>query len=282
MSEKKSSFYPLALIAGPCVIESEELCLTVAERVAAVASRTGVLPIFKASFDKANRTSVDSFRGPGLEEGLKVLQKVRSQVGLPVLTDIHLPEQAAPVAEAVDILQVPAFLCRQTDLLVAAGRTGKPVNIKKGQFIAAEDMAFSARKVESTGNKKILLTERGHCLGYRDLVVDMRSLVKLSELGYPVVFDATHSVQQMGSAAGVSGGVPRFIEPLACAAVATGAVSTVFLEVHPDPSRALSDGANMLPLDRLESLLTTLVAIVNAVGSRATEGSALDNLKSKE
>jgi 2-dehydro-3-deoxyphosphooctonate aldolase (KDO 8-P synthase) len=258
--------YPLAIIAGPCVIESEALCLEVAEALYQVALRCNVLPIFKASYDKANRTSVDSFRGPGIEVGLRVLQKVRSDVGLPVLTDIHSPEQAAVAAEAVDILQIPAFLCRQTDLLIAAGKTGKPVNIKKGQFLAPLDMRHLARKVESTGNKQIMLTERGASFGYHDLVVDMRSLVQLAEMGYPVVFDATHSVQRMGGSAGVSGGSPQFIEPLARAAVATGAVSAVFIETHPRPQEALSDRASMLPLNRLESLVKELVRVAEAVG----------------
>lgn len=230
-----------------------------------IATRTGVLPIFKASFDKANRTSVTSFRGPGLEEGLRILENVRKNSGLPVTTDIHLPEQAAPAAEVVDILQIPAFLCRQTDMLVAAGKTGQAVNVKKGQFVAPEDMRFAADKISSTGNGKIMLTERGSSFGYRDLVVDMRSLVQLSDLGYPVVFDATHSVQKMGGQGqGVSGGTPRYIGPLARAAVATGAVSAVFVETHPNPAQALSDGGNMLPLSELESLIKSLVRIVEA------------------
>lgn len=259
-------FYPLAIIAGPCVIESEDLCLYVAEELAGIAARTGVLPIFKASFDKANRTSATSFRGPGLEEGLRILEEVRKQSGLPITTDIHLPEQAAPAGEVVDILQIPAFLCRQTDILVAAGKTGKAVNVKKGQFVAPEDMRFVADKIASTENNKIMFTERGASFGYRDLVVDMRSLVKLADLGFPVVFDATHSVQKMGGeGGGVSGGSPRFIGPLARAAVATGAVSAVFVETHPNPAQALSDGSNMLPLSDLEALVTSLVRVANAV-----------------
>jgi 2-dehydro-3-deoxyphosphooctonate aldolase (KDO 8-P synthase) len=259
--------YPLAVIAGPCVIESESLCLEIAEQFFQIARRTGILPIFKASFDKANRTSVDSFRGPGLEEGLRILEKIRREVGLPVLTDIHLPAQAAPAAEVVDILQIPAFLCRQTDLLVAAGNTGKAVNIKKGQFLAPADMRHAISKVESTGNQRLLLTERGSSFGYRDIIVDMRSLVQLAALGYPVVYDATHSVQRLGGDAGVSGGAPEFIEPLARAAVATGAVSAVFIETHPRVTEALSDKASMLPLDRLEKLIMDLVRIVEAVSS---------------
>ncbi|MBK6910633.1 MAG: 3-deoxy-8-phosphooctulonate synthase [bacterium] len=259
-------FFPLAIIAGPCVIESEDLCLFVAEELAGIAARTGVLPIFKASFDKANRTSASSFRGPGLDEGLRILEEVRKQSGLPVTTDIHLPVQAKAAGEVVDILQIPAFLCRQTDILVAAGNTGKPVNVKKGQFVAPEDMRFVAEKIVSTGNSRIMFTERGASFGYRDLVVDMRSIVKLADLGYPVVFDATHSVQKMGGeGGGISGGSPRFIGPLARAAVATGAVSAVFVETHPNPASALSDGSNMLPLSELENLITGLVRIVQAL-----------------
>lgn len=271
-------FYPLAIIAGPCVIESESLCMEIAEALFKIAVRTGVLPIFKGSFDKANRTSVESFRGPGLEEGLRILGKVRSEIGLPVLTDIHVPDQAAMAAEVVDILQIPAFLCRQTDLLIAAGRTGKPVNIKKGQFLAPEDMRFSAAKVESTGNHKIMLTERGTSFGYRDLIVDMRSLVRLAALGYPVVYDATHSVQQIGGATGVSGGASELIEPLTRAAVATGAVSTVFVETHPRVSEALSDKASMLPLERLEPLIAGLVRIMEALGITSSAGNLAEEL----
>lgn len=260
-----SEFYPLAIIAGPCVIESEDLCLHIAEELVGIATRTGVLPIFKASFDKANRSSVESFRGPGLEEGLRILEKVRAECGVPVTTDVHLPEQAIAAAKVVDIVQIPAFLCRQTDLLVAAGKAGKPVNIKKGQFLAPEDMKFAAQKVASTGNNRILLTERGASFGYRDLVVDMRSLVKLADIGFPVIFDATHSVQRMGGESGVSGGSPRFITPLARAAVATGAVAGVFVETHPMPNQALSDGANMLPLSELEKFVSGLVRVALAL-----------------
>lgn len=258
-------FYPLSIIAGPCVIESEDLCLFLAEELAGIAQRTGILPVFKASFDKANRTSVTSFRGPGLDEGLRILEKVRNESGLPVTTDIHLPEQAAAVGEVVDIIQIPAFLCRQTDILVAAGKTGKAVNVKKGQFVHPHDMRFVVDKITSTGNTKIMLTERGASFGYRDLVVDMRSLVQLAELGFPVVFDATHSVQRMGGESGVSGGSPKFIPALSRAAVATGAVSAVFIETHPDPEHALSDGANSLPLPELEPLIKSLVRIVESL-----------------
>jgi 2-dehydro-3-deoxyphosphooctonate aldolase (KDO 8-P synthase) len=267
LPDTKPKDHPLAIIAGPCVIESEANCLLIAEQLYKVAKATGVLPIFKASFDKANRTSVDSYRGPGMQEGLRILEKVRREVGLPVLTDIHLPDQAKPVAQVVDILQIPAFLCRQTDLLVAAGETGKPINVKKGQFLVAEDMQHVARKLESTGNKKLMFTERGSSFGRRDLVVDMRSLVELARLGYPVIFDATHSVQQIGGAGGKSGGHPEFIFPLARAAVATGAVSAVFLETHPEPSAALSDGANMLPLDLLEEFVEEMIRVADALGA---------------
>ncbi len=260
--------YPLVIIAGPCVIESERLCLEVAEALVGVARSTGVLPIFKASFDKANRTSVESFRGPGLEEGLRVLAKVRNETGLAVLTDFHESSQAASVGEVVDILQIPAFLCRQTDLLVAAGRTGKSVNIKKGQFVSPDDMRYAVRKVESTGNTKIMLTERGASFGYRDLVVDMRSLLRLQEIGYPVIYDATHSLQSLGGTSGVSGGNPQWIEPLARAAVATGAVTGVFVETHPRPADALSDKASMLPMSRLRSMIEGLVRIVDALEAR--------------
>lgn len=266
LPEQAQKDYPLAIIAGPCVIESEANCLQIAEELYRVARATGVLPIFKASFDKANRTSVDSYRGPGLEEGLRILSKVRQETGLPVLTDIHLPVQAAPVAEVVDILQIPAFLCRQTDLLVAAGNTKRPINIKKGQFLVADDMRHCVKKVESTGNQSIMLTERGSSFGRRDLVVDMRSLVELARIGYPVVYDATHSVQQIGGSGGKSGGHPEFIFPLARAAVATGAVSAVFLETHPDPASALSDGANMLPLELFADFVTEMVRVVDALG----------------
>lgn len=257
--------YPFALISGPCVIESEQLCLDIAGELARIAKDFGVLAIFKASYDKANRTRLESFRGPGRDKGLEVLARVRQETGLPVLTDIHTPADAAPVAEVVDILQIPAFLCRQTDLVVAAAKTGKPLNIKKGQFMAPQDMAYIAQKAVASGNSKIMLTERGTTFGYRDLVVDMRSLVRLAKLGYPVVFDATHSVQVPGGAKGVSGGRPEFIFPLARAAAATGAVSGIFVETHPDPAKALSDGPNMLPLSLLPNLLEELLRIFEAL-----------------
>lgn len=243
---------PLALIAGPCVIESEEHAHFLAREIGRIAGPF----VFKASFDKANRSSLSSYRGPGLKEGLRILAGVKRE-GYPVLTDIHEPAQAGPAAEVADILQIPAFLCRQTDLLVEAGRTGRTVNIKKGQFVAAEDMRYAADKVASTGNTKILLTERGTSFGYHNLVVDMRGLAIMRDLGYPVVFDATHSVQLPGGAGNASGGDARFIEPLARAAVAAG-VDGLFVEVHEAPERALSDGPNSLRLDKLGALLATL------------------------
>ena len=244
---------PLGLIAGPCVIESEEHVHGIARAIREIAGDF----IFKASFDKANRSSVTSYRGPGLKEGLRILGGLR-RAGFQVLTDIHEPAQADAAAEAVDVLQIPAFLCRQTDLLVAAGRTGRIVNIKKGQFIAPGDMRHAAEKVASTGNTQIVLTERGSSFGYNNLVVDMRGLVIMRKLGWPVVFDATHSVQLPGAAGASSGGQPEFIEPLARAAVATGHVDGLFVEVHEDPSRALSDGTNALRLDKLGGLLQRL------------------------
>ena len=249
---------PLALIAGPCVIESEEHAHWLARAIAEVAGPY----VFKASFDKANRSSLRSFRGPGLKEGLRILAGIRA-AGFPVLTDIHEPWQAAPAAEAADILQIPALLCRQTDLLVEAGRTGKAVNIKKGQFAAPEDIRLAAEKVASTGNERILLTERGTTFGYHNLVVDMRGLAIMKQTGRPVVFDATHSVQLPGGAGAVSSGQPEFIEPLASAAAAVG-IAGVFLEVHEAPERALSDGPNSLPLASLGRLLDRLRRIDRA------------------
>jgi len=249
---------PLALIAGPCVIESEEHVQFLAREIGNIVGPF----IFKASFDKANRSSVRSYRGPGLKEGLRILKTVRD-MGIPVLTDIHEPSQAAPVAEVADVLQIPAFLCRQTDLLVEAGRTGRVVNIKKGQFVAPQDMRNAAEKVASTGNDRILITERGSTFGYNNLVVDMRGIAIMRKMGWPVVFDATHSVQLPGAAGNASGGQPEFIAPLAEAAVAAGA-DAVFVEVHEAPERALSDGANALRLDLLGPLWRTLQRIRGA------------------
>ena len=258
---------PLALICGPCVIESEDHAVSIARVVAEAAARAGMAAVFKASFDKANRTSVDSYRGPGLDEGLRILGTVKRETGLPVLTDVHEPRQVEPAAEVCDVLQIPAFLCRQTDLLVEAGKSGRAVNIKKGQFLAPMDMRYAAEKVASTGNHDILLTERGTSFGYQNLVVDFRGLAMMSEMGYPVVLDVTHSLQLPGAGKGSSGGQPAYIEPLARAGVAVG-VDAVFFEVHEDPPRALSDGANALLLDRLAPLLETLVALDRLVGSR--------------
>ena len=260
---------PLALIAGPCVIESEEHVQFMAKAIGAIAGPF----IFKASFDKANRTSIAGFRGPGLKEGLRILAGLRA-AGYAVLTDIHEPAQAEAAAEAVDILQIPAFLCRQTDLLLEAGRTGKIVNIKKGQFVAPLDMRYAGDKVASTGNDRIVLTERGSCFGYNNLVVDMRGLRIMGEFGWPVVFDATHSVQLPSGAAGVSGGQPQFIAPLASAAAAVG-IQGLFVEVHDNPKRALSDGANALRLERLGPLLERVRAI-HQIATAASDCLALD------
>jgi 2-dehydro-3-deoxyphosphooctonate aldolase (KDO 8-P synthase) len=249
---------PLALIAGPCVIESEEHVHFLAREIGKIAGPF----IFKASFDKANRSSVGSYRGPGLKEGLRILKGVRD-AGYPVLTDIHEASQAGAVAEVADILQIPAFLCRQTDILVEAGRTGKIVNIKKGQFVAPHDIRHAAEKVTSTGNNRILITERGSTFGYNNLVVDMRGIAIMRKTGWPVVFDATHSVQLPGAAGNASGGQPEFIEPLSKAAVAAG-VDAVFVEVHEAPERALSDGANALRLDKLGALMRRLQRIWSA------------------
>jgi 2-dehydro-3-deoxyphosphooctonate aldolase (KDO 8-P synthase) len=245
----------LGLIAGPCVIESEEHVLRMAHAIQTIAGSF----VFKASFDKANRSSVGSYRGPGLREGLRILSRVR-ELGVPVLTDIHEPSQASIAAEVVDVLQIPAFLCRQTDLLVEAGKTGRIVNIKKGQFVAPSDFALAAEKVASTGNNQIILTERGSSFGYNNLVVDMRGLRILASTGYPVVFDATHSVQLPGAGGTASSGQPEFIETLSRAAVAVG-IAGLFVETHDRPESALSDGANVLPLQQLPELLQRLRAI---------------------
>ncbi len=251
---------PLFLIAGPCVIESRDHCLKIAEALARVRDRLGTGLLFKASYDKANRTSVRSFRGPGEEEGLKILQEVRRQFGLAVLTDVHETAQVAAAAQVADVLQVPAFLSRQTDLIVACARTGKTVNVKKGQFLAPWDMKNVVEKFQANGNSKLILTERGACFGYNQLVVDFRSIVIMRRLNVPVVFDATHSVQIPGGAGTRSSGNAEFIEPLARAAVAVG-VSGVFMEVHEDPARALSDGPNTLRLDLFEPLVKRLLEL---------------------
>ncbi len=253
----------LFVLAGPCVIESPDLAMEVAESLADISQRLNLPLIFKASFDKANRTSIDSFRGPGLEEGLQVLARVKEATGLPVVSDVHWPHQAAAAAEVLDVLQVPAFLCRQTDLLMAVGQTGKPVNIKKGQFVAPHDMGPVVAKVRATGNKKVWLTERGSSFGYNNLVVDMRSLSVMADTGCPVVFDATHSVQLPGGLGASSGGDRRFVPALAKAAVAAGAHG-VFLEVHPRPDEALCDGPNSWPLGQVEELLAKLMDVYEA------------------
>jgi 2-dehydro-3-deoxyphosphooctonate aldolase (KDO 8-P synthase) len=251
---------PLVFIAGPCVIETATHAMDTALALREIAATCGVPLVFKASFDKANRTSGTSYRGPGLGPGLQVLADVRSRTGLPVLTDIHEPSQAAAAAEVVDVLQIPAFLSRQTDLVVAAARTGRAVNVKKGQFMAPRDLRHVVAKIEAEGNTSVLLTERGVSFGYHDLVVDMRAFPILRELGYPVVFDVTHSLQLPGAGDGVSGGLAQYIEPLASAGVAAG-IDAVFLETHEEPSRARSDAANALRLDRVESLIRRLVRI---------------------
>ena len=251
---------PLALIAGPCVIESEPHALAMARAIRERAARCGCGFIFKASFDKANRTSIRSFRGPGLEPGLRILGRIKAECGLPILTDIHEPQQAEPAARVADVLQIPAYLSRQTDLILAAARTGRVVNVKKGQFLAPGDMRHVVEKITSTGNDRLMLTERGACFGYNNLVVDVRAFPMLRRLGHPVVFDATHSLQLPGGGDGTTAGQPEFIEPLAAASVAAG-VDAVFMEVHDDPAAARSDGANALALDRLEPLLRRLLAI---------------------
>jgi 2-dehydro-3-deoxyphosphooctonate aldolase (KDO 8-P synthase) len=251
---------PLAFIAGPCIIESPAHALDLAQEIQAIATRCGAPIVFKASYDKANRTSVRSFRGPGLDEGLRTLRAIKTRTGLPLLTDIHEPSHAAPAAAVVDVLQIPAFLCRQTDLLVAAAQTGRPVNVKKGQFMAPRDMRHVVDKITGAGNQQVLLTERGVSFGYNNLVVDMRALPMLRELGCPVVFDVTHSLQLPGAGDGVTAGLAEYIEPLAAAGVAAG-VDAVFLEVHDDPSRAKSDAANALRLDGLERLMRRLMRI---------------------
>jgi 2-dehydro-3-deoxyphosphooctonate aldolase (KDO 8-P synthase) len=251
---------PLFLIAGPCVIESEGHALMMAEKLGAVAADLGVPYIFKASYDKANRSSVSSYRGPGLKNGLKTLAKIKKRTGLPILTDVHQASEVEAAAEVCDILQIPAFLSRQTDLLVAAGKSGRVVNIKKGQFLSPAEMENAAEKVASTGNEKIILTERGNSFGYQNLVVDMRSFPIMRKFGYPVVFDVTHSVQLPGGEGNSSGGQPEFIEPLARAGVAAG-VDGIFLEAHDNPAKALSDGSNALALGQFRALMEKIVAL---------------------
>jgi 2-dehydro-3-deoxyphosphooctonate aldolase (KDO 8-P synthase) len=264
--------HPLALIGGPCAIEDEAHALMLAERLARVAAEARVPFVYKSSYDKANRSSIASYRGPGLKEGLRILRRVREAVGCPVLSDVHDVSEVEPAAEVLDVLQVPAFLCRQTDLVLACGRTGKPVNVKKGQFLSPGEMRNVVDKLRSVGNERILLTERGTTFGYNDLVVDFRGLEQMRDLGYPVVFDATHSVQLPGGEGTRSGGLRRYVPALARASVAVG-VDAVFMEIHEDPDRPLkdgrplSDGPNMLRLDDLPRLLAELNAIRAALGA---------------
>ncbi|NOT51201.1 MAG: 3-deoxy-8-phosphooctulonate synthase [Chitinophagaceae bacterium] len=258
--EKKNFF----LMAGPCVVESNELILEVAEKVSLICSRLGIPYIFKSSYRKANRTSGNSFTGIGDDTALRMLQNIGGQFSLPVITDVHTAEEAINAAKYVDILQIPAFLCRQTDLLVAAAKTNKIVNVKKGQFVSGEAMKFAVDKIRDAGNKKVMLTERGTTFGYQDLVVDMRNIPAMQAHGVPVIMDVTHSLQQPNQASGVTGGNPKMIGTIARAAIAAGA-DGLFIETHPDPSKAKSDGANMLQLDLLEELLEQLVKIREAV-----------------
>ena len=253
-----------SLIAGPCVIESEALVMTVAERMKAVTDALGVPYTFKASFDKANRTSLGSFRGPGVDEGLRILRRVRDELSLPVCTDIHEPQQADAAAEVCDILQIPAFLCRQTDLLVAAAKTGRTVNIKKAQFLAPWDMKNCVDKVVASGNPNVMVCERGTTFGYNTLVVDMTGLRVMKSFGAPVIFDATHAVQRPGGSGTSTGGNRAYVEYLAKAAIAVG-VDGLFMETHPDPDSALSDGPNMVPLDGMHTLLQKLIRVYEAV-----------------
>ncbi|MCM3412432.1 3-deoxy-8-phosphooctulonate synthase [Metabacillus litoralis] len=252
------------LIAGPCVIESEEQVMNSAKRMKDITGKLGIPFIFKSSFDKANRTSVNSFRGPGLHEGLRILKKVKNELDVPVVTDIHEPYQAGFAAEVVDMLQIPAFLCRQTDLLIAAAQTGLPVNIKKAQFLSARDMKNVVTKVLESGNDNILLTERGNTFGYNNLVVDMTNLIEMKKYGYPVVFDATHSVQKPGGNLTSTGGNREYVEPLAKAALAVGA-DVLFMEVHEDPDNAMSDGPNMVKLDDVEVMLQKFIKVFKGV-----------------
>jgi 2-dehydro-3-deoxyphosphooctonate aldolase (KDO 8-P synthase) len=252
---------PFILIAGPCVVENEQMIYETAERVKHITDKLAIPFIFKSSYKKANRTSLNSFKGIGDSEAIKILSRTREQFNIPILTDVHTPEEVTKAIECADVLQIPAFLCRQTELLIAAGETGRAVNVKKGQFLAPQDMKHAIEKIESTGNKKIMLTERGTTFGYNNLVVDMRSLIIMKEFGYPVMMDATHSVQIPGSG-GKTSGESKFIKPLAKAAAAVG-IDALFLEVHPDPSKALSDAESQLPLNQLEELLVEIKEIDN-------------------
>ncbi|MEA3467701.1 MAG: 3-deoxy-8-phosphooctulonate synthase [Thermodesulfobacteriota bacterium] len=261
---KVGSGHPLLLIAGPCALESEELARRVAGEMQEICARLGLSYVFKASFDKANRTSLESYRGPGLDEGLSILSKIREEMQVPVISDVHDVSQVAAAAEVLDIIQIPAFLCRQTDLLVAAAQTGRTINLKKGQFVSPWDMENGLNKLRGAGGKKTMLVERGACFGYNNLVVDMRSLPVMRGFDCPVIFDATHSVQLPGGAGGSSGGQREFIAPLSRAAVAAG-IDGLFMEVHPNPDKALCDGPNSMPLDQIEKLLIQLLRIQEAV-----------------
>ncbi len=255
---------PLLLIGGPCALESEEIARTVAGKMVEICARLGISYVFKASFDKANRTSLDSYRGPGLEAGLATLAAIRKELAVPVISDIHDISQAEAAGEVLDIIQIPAFLCRQTDLLIAAAKTGKPVSVKKGQFVSPWDMKNAVDKIRGIGGNKTMLVERGASFGYNNLVVDMRSLPVMRSFGCPVIFDATHSVQLPGGAGGTSSGQREFIEPLTKAALAAG-IDGLFMEIHPEPKKALCDGPNSIPLDEVEQLLTKLIRVREAV-----------------
>jgi 2-dehydro-3-deoxyphosphooctonate aldolase (KDO 8-P synthase) len=255
---------PLVLVAGPCVIESEGLCLQTAQRIKEITKKLGIPFIFKSSFDKANRLSIDSYRGPGIKKGLDILNKVKKKLKVPILSDIHCSKEIVETAKVLDVIQIPAFLCRQTDIVVAAAKTGKVINIKKGQFLAPWDILPVIKKIESTGNKKILITERGVCFGYNNLVSDLRSLPIMREFGYPVIYDATHSIQIPGGKGSCSGGERQFVAGLSRAAVAFGC-DGLFLEVHPEPDKALCDGPNMIDLKELEKLLKEIKKIGQAL-----------------
>ena len=255
---------PFILLAGPCVIESEQLTLDIAGKMKEITDKLGIPYVFKASYDKANRSSDTSFRGLGMTNGLRILEEVRRQIGVPVVTDVHTADEVPEVAAVVDLLQTPAFLCRQTDLLVAAAKTGRAINIKKGQFLSPLAMQFAADKVVEAGNKNVMLTERGTTFGYQDLVVDYRGIPEMQTFGYPVILDVTHSLQQPNQTSGVTGGMPQLIETVAKAGIAVGA-DGIFIETHENPAVAKSDGANMLTLDLLEELLTKLVRIREAI-----------------
>ena len=255
---------PFVLLAGPCAIEEEERVFKIAEGIKEITSKLGIPYVFKSSFDKANRSSIESYRGPGIDKGLEILNRIKEELKLPVISDIHLPEQAEKAAEVLDIIQIPAFLSRQTDMLVAAGKTGKIINVKKGQFLAPWDIDQVVNKIESTGNENILLTERGVSFGYNNLVVDIRSLPRMRKTGYPVVFDVTHSVQLPGGAGDSSDGEKEYVPYLMRAGLAAG-VDSLFMEVHDNPAEAKSDGANMIPLDELENILKQALAVDNAV-----------------